>query len=264
MNGKVLIWDLGNTLITADMRRFAREVGLKDFIFYLLVDWKNPTKIHELAFEVLSQSEVEPHDAYLLATASGKVLPAILCHWMSGTISYEQLRTKVDEVLQEWIAAGKFSNKRQQRLVIQTLDVILNPEKLVRCMKPIEETLQLLKECAQQVNEQGEKRHQLFILSNWDAHSFEHLLNAVSIGHIFEHFAQENIVISGHLGTIKPQPAIYQKLIEKFSLDPQQCILLDDQIENIVAAEKHGITGIVVESKNYAPLRKKLETLKII
>lgn len=258
IQSKVLIWDLGNTLLKADVLGFAYEIGLADFILYPLIDWQNPQKIHELAFELLNHIDAEKHEAYPLATARGKVLPAIMCHWLAGKTSHEQISAKIEECLKR----GQFTSTRQQRLVTQTLNVLLDPEKFVRCMKPIGEGLRLLKECAEQVDEHGNKRHKLYILSNWDANSFEHLLHANKA--LFAYFDVHNITISGHIGALKPQPIIYQQFIEKYKLEPQNCILIDDQIENITEAQNQGITGLLLNNENYEHLKTQLKNLRVL
>lgn len=252
-SGKTVIWDLGNTLLKADMISFAREIGLLDFMLYPLLDRKNPKKIYELAFDLLHQIESAPHPCYPLATAQGKPLPALICHWFSGTISHKELTLKIESFLDRY----PFSSARQKRLIFQTLRILLDPEKFTRCMKPIKQTTMLLKETAQHL-----PQHQLYVLSNWDAHSFEHLMKAHPT--VFQHFSPENIAISGHLGTIKPHASIYQKFLAQYGLDAKTCIFIDDQIENIQAAEKEGITGIFLKDENYEDLRNQLWKLLVV
>ena len=43
---------------------------------------------------------------------------------------------------------------------------------------------------------------------------------------------------------LKPEKEIYVALIEKYSLNPEECIFIDDTHANIIASEKLGIKGI--------------------
>lgn len=43
---------------------------------------------------------------------------------------------------------------------------------------------------------------------------------------------------------MKPDPAAFDKFLNQFQLDPKQLVLIDDKLENIIAARKYGITGI--------------------
>lgn len=44
---------------------------------------------------------------------------------------------------------------------------------------------------------------------------------------------------------VKPMPAIYWTLLEKYGLNPEECVFIDDMPENVAAAEKAGIHGIL-------------------
>ena len=68
-------------------------------------------------------------------------------------------------------------------------------------------------------------------------------------------------VVSYEYHLAKPDPAIYNKLIEMFSINPIESIFLDDRIENIEAAQKLGFETILVTDPFEArkALNKKLE-----
>jgi len=42
----------------------------------------------------------------------------------------------------------------------------------------------------------------------------------------------------------KPEPAIYELLLEKLGTAPEETLFLDDKLENIEAARRHGIVGL--------------------
>lgn len=56
---------------------------------------------------------------------------------------------------------------------------------------------------------------------------------------------------------IKPQPEIYELLLERFHLVPEECVFLDDTKKNLDAAEKFGIHTILYTDRENA-----LEELK--
>ena len=47
---------------------------------------------------------------------------------------------------------------------------------------------------------------------------------------------------------MKPEPGIYEALIKKYNLLPQECVILDDREDNVEAAVKMGFQGIVEEA----------------
>ncbi len=58
----------------------------------------------------------------------------------------------------------------------------------------------------------------------------------------------DGAVFSCQVKQIKPEPAIYKTLIERYNLDPQKSVFLDDRAENCEAARKRGIHAIQFES----------------
>lgn len=64
-------------------------------------------------------------------------------------------------------------------------------------------------------------------------------------------------VFSCNVHLIKPDPEIYQTLMEKYSLIPEECVFLDDTQANVKAARDAGMQGIVFES--YFQAREELE-----
>lgn len=58
----------------------------------------------------------------------------------------------------------------------------------------------------------------------------------------------DEIVISGEVGLLKPDPAIFQLLLEKIGRPAQDCVFTDDSLPNIVAARELGFTGIQFHS----------------
>lgn len=57
-------------------------------------------------------------------------------------------------------------------------------------------------------------------------------------------------VFSAEIGLAKPDPRIYQHLLDKMSLQPQQAIFIDDVLENVKAAQKVGMHAIRFRSRD--------------
>ena len=51
---------------------------------------------------------------------------------------------------------------------------------------------------------------------------------------------------------IKPDPAIYQLLLNRYGLKAQECVFLDDTERNVDAAIQQGMAGIVFRSREQA------------
>jgi HAD superfamily hydrolase (TIGR01509 family) len=55
-------------------------------------------------------------------------------------------------------------------------------------------------------------------------------------------------MLSYELNSVKPEKEIYQNAIEKFGLNPIECVFIDDRPVNVNVAEKFGMKGIVHQS----------------
>lgn len=73
--------------------------------------------------------------------------------------------------------------------------------------------------------------------------------------------AFDEIFISAEMGVMKPDPKIYQMVLEALDLKPEETVFVDDFLHNIEAARKLGMHGIHFQSKAQAmgELRKLLQ-----
>jgi len=55
-------------------------------------------------------------------------------------------------------------------------------------------------------------------------------------------------VVSGEEKTRKPFPEFYQRLLNRYNVNPAQALFIDDNFRNVKAAETLGITSIHFES----------------
>jgi len=71
----------------------------------------------------------------------------------------------------------------------------------------------------------------------------------------FEAFA--GIVVSGEIGMVKPDRAIYDHLVETHGLTPAQCLFIDDNQANVAGARAAGWQAVRYKSSD--KLRRELE-----
>lgn len=93
--------------------------------------------------------------------------------------------------------------------------------------------------------------YRLIALTNWSAETFPIALKRFAFLKQFE-----GIIVSGTEKTRKPFPEIYQTLIKRYHLTPENCVFIDDNLENVIAAEKLNINGI--HFKSAEQLKKEL------
>lgn len=83
----------------------------------------------------------------------------------------------------------------------------------------------------------------LYALTNWNQDTFERMRPSYPF---LERF--RDIVISGRERMIKPEPAIYRLLFERYALEPADCVFIDDSVNNVRAAQATGMHGVTFES----------------
>lgn len=83
----------------------------------------------------------------------------------------------------------------------------------------------------------------LYGLSNWSAETFPIAREKYDFFHLLD-----DIVISGEVGMIKPDPEIFEHLLEKIDKPAQECLFIDDAPANIEQAHKMGFATIHFQS----------------
>ena len=116
---------------------------------------------------------------------------------------------------------------------------------------PIHDTVEILKELKKIP---GMKT---YALTNWSAETFPIALERYEFLHWFD-----GRLVSGEEKTRKPFADIYQKIIDKFSIDPDKAIFIDDNLRNIKGAEALGIKGIHFHDP--VQLKNELKQLKVL
>ena len=58
----------------------------------------------------------------------------------------------------------------------------------------------------------------------------------------------DDMVISGEVGLVKPDPAIFHLLLAKIGRTAQECIFIDDSSANVQSAQQMGFSAIQFHS----------------
>jgi len=88
-----------------------------------------------------------------------------------------------------------------------------------------------------------ESGYPLYILSNFHKAAFEYVSAKYGWLGLFD-----GGVISYQHQALKPEPAIYQILLARYALIPEECVFIDDSLANLAAASEFGIRGIHYQS----------------
>ena len=87
--------------------------------------------------------------------------------------------------------------------------------------------------------------YRVYILSNWSEHAYEKCTENGVLDFIR---LTDGCLWSFRVHQRKPDAVIYKMLLDKFGIDPARAVFIDDNPENIAAAGKCGIDGILHES----------------
>lgn len=257
LQAKVLLWDLGGVLFYPDKLGVAQEVGLSNFLSYMVLDGRNPN-CQGVLFDVLEQMmKPEKGIRECAGTAEGAPLPTIMCHWQAGTITGKDIIERSKPHIKRLHKQGYFDSDREMRLIKRTIRAMFDPDILARNVFPLEKGMKLLKECSRAKNKDGTKKNRIFAFSNWDHLSFDICYRMHR--RCFRFF--EGIVISGHIGCIKPRAESYEYILKKYNLNPHDCILIDDQAINAEGARKCGMNAVLIKDDDYDQLRRTLKAL---
>jgi 2-haloacid dehalogenase len=97
----------------------------------------------------------------------------------------------------------------------------------------------------------------LYALSNWSTETFPPQRRRFAFLAWFD-----GIIISGEEGVIKPDPRIFELLLSRYALVPEQTVFIDDNPNNAAAAHALGIHGIHFRSAER--LRRELAALGLL
>jgi 2-haloacid dehalogenase len=99
--------------------------------------------------------------------------------------------------------------------------------------------------------------YKFYALTNWSAETFPIALSTYDFLGWFD-----GIVVSGHEGMRKPIAAFYQLLLDRYDLEAQEIVFIDDNHRNVLAARALGIESIHFTSAK--ALRKELFRLQLL
>ena len=105
------------------------------------------------------------------------------------------------------------------------------------------ETIEMMDYAETWIKYLKDKGYHVYILSNYSTYMLEKTQKELT----FVKYV-DGAVFSCQVKQIKPEPDIYQTLLNRYHLDPEKSVFLDDRAENCEAARKQGIHAIQFES----------------
>lgn len=98
------------------------------------------------------------------------------------------------------------------------------------------DTVEILKQLKQ-------KGYPLYGLSNWSAETFPYAREKYDFFDLFD-----DMIISGEVGHVKPEPEIFQIMLDRIGRPARDCLFIDDSLPNINQANTMGFHTILFRS----------------
>ena len=116
---------------------------------------------------------------------------------------------------------------------------------------PIYETVEIFRQLKES------NKYKIYALTNWPTVLFDIALVRYNFLHWFD-----GRVVSGEEKTRKPFPEFYQRLLERYNVDPFEALFIDDSLRNVKAAEGLGIKSLHFQSS--AQLKDEVSKLNLL
>ncbi len=101
------------------------------------------------------------------------------------------------------------------------------------------------------ISELRARNYEIFGLTNWSMETFPEARAHFGILQMIDRY-----VVSGAEGLVKPDPRLFQVLLNRYGLKSEDCSFVDDNPDNVAAAKGMGMQGILFT--NAETLRKEL------
>lgn len=126
-------------------------------------------------------------------------------------------------------------------------------EKQIReAFQKIEGTIELLPHTLEWVKELKAQGYRLYVLSNYGEYTYQQTKQKLKFLPYMD-----GVIFSYQYKVIKPEKEIYELLLNEFDLKAEECVFIDDRLENVEAARMLGVSG--VQFQNYGQAKKELE-----
>ena len=154
----------------------------------------------------------------------------------------------------EYLYSKIIPDEKERRWFLSTIctpEIYYSPRWKEMLGGPIHETVEIFRQL------KFHTRLKLYALTNWSAETFPVALELYEFLHWFD-----GRLVSGEEKVRKPFPEIYRLLIDRFVIEPEKAIYVDDNIRNVLPARELGFHGI--HFRTPALFKKELEGLGVL
>jgi phosphoglycolate phosphatase-like HAD superfamily hydrolase len=256
--GATIIFDIGGVLSASSNVGLVQEIGFFSGILPYVLAGNNPARLIDQTFETLDYlfGKQQATPGRPLAYGEGQPLPQIMCLWLAGTIPAATIISEANRLIDAGACDHLLPTQAQKICIKRVITCCFDPAIYARHSYLIPNGVRLVKACRR-------AGHRVLILSNYAPDAFAACLEKPAFKKFFGSIGAENIVVSGFVGMIKPHADIFEYTLQKYQLNPgaEQVVFIDNQEENIAAAERAGIIGLLLQDDDYGTMYDQLEEL---
>lgn len=235
---KLVIFDLDGVLLKTSRFGIARHVtrekhttSLFSFIRHALR--KSPKKALFELMDAAHSCDTTQHTAW---EPDGTVLPDMMVNWLAGVDGYDSY--SIMHTLHDLLNSDTYDAEKYQ-VLRRIIPAIFDPVIRTRHTHLHKTGYHLFRKVQAQYPD-----CEYAILSNYDTSCFEHIRHKPELQRLFDKFDDNRIFISADLNMTKPHTQIYRYVAETCGVDPSECLFIDDQEINVIAAREAGMHAI--------------------
>lgn len=221
----------------------------KSFIAYSIETKQNPYATYKhaqnRAYDVMHNYCKKNNDNTLTSCFDGdKQMPVLMAQMLRGDYSELAGQLHARLAIDLFNKERKFISSNERIVISKIIHLMFCSNALTELIYPFEDTLKVIKKLSKEVDQDGNKKHQIFVLSNMQNEVYEKMKTHKPLKKLFKYIPESHWIISGKIKMIKPNNDIFEYVINTFNLNVNNCVFVDDQKENIDAAEKLGFKVI--------------------
>lgn len=247
---QTILFDLTNVVIKENQAGFAKKIGYGVLVGYTLTQWRNPG--YRCLDMLAAMSTHESQKPHITLTLKNRTMPRCIVELQEGKKTCAQVKAEIMECIERLDTQKFFSNYKEKNLMTTIMNLILDPTIIATVIEPIKPTIQLI----QKLKTAG---HPVYLFANAPEELYTTAQN--KFPDIIKLF--DGIVISSHIKTVKPEPAIFNHLMTTHNLNPADCILIDDLEESATTARSLGMKAIVFDKVSHVTRALKKYGIKI-
>lgn len=164
---------------------------------------------------------------------------------------YEKVREIYFSDTNDKVDLGEITMDQFNEYVLDTLQISRDKKRLLEDV--FNEKAYIDEDLLKQIVQMS-KEYKIGLLSNYSNDLRPRIENEWAIGSAFD-----EIIISCEVGVVKPDPAIFNLMLDRLSVKADESVFIDDRIKNIDGAKKMGFHTIFFTSREQA-----LEELALI